>query len=876
MKQKDSKIAFGSIPEDLKEFKHFTNWKSSSKVPLNPNNPKNESKLKNAKPNDPSTWGDFDTACRNVNEDLASGIGFCLSEEDPFVFVDLDHCLRDGSNLTDLAKSVVEFFRGKTYIERSRSGDGIHIIARSKIPAWLVGKLSGKNLGTFEIYHSKKVIALTGNIFEGNSRIGDVDEKDLDDLLRKLFPDRYKRAIKSRQIENRNVQTASVDSAYMDFAIAWACDKWNIFDRAFHGDASNWIKDDGDFDKSRRDKHVIGVLLQITGGDLVESERAFRNSKCILDVERKGNKKTQEEYIQRTMRECFQDWNSDLNFHGERFDYTRAIRKAMRSHNENSQEEKSREMVTASDSAAVTSFDSDMELFRDYRNSEACDGDLLRLDLTQRGRKLLFVSDTIRGKAENHYYIWNKDFGKFDETNHSILLSKAKKLGERFSAVAGKIDKTNPVLSDKLSKGSRRLETTRGQSNAVIQAFIDSNDSIRCSQKNLDMQSLLFNFANGVLVLDPASKNFLKLLPHDPRYLFTLGSPVAYDPHASNPLWDKTIKAIIPDPALRHEFQKFIGYSLSGNPNQHKFAVLYGYGRNGKSILRNAIQSVFGDFSTDTSFSVFSQRSEDLEKSSDVSPLEFSLRNLRLVTISEIPTNGVFSASKLKRYHGNDKITARDLFSEPTTFDPQFRLMIVTNDLPRFSSMADPALAERLFAFLLNQSFAENPDTDLGEKLQHPEVQRAIAKWIVDGYRMFVAEKFQPTSEMLILQSQMLDIEDNFIMEFIEQCCERNPEASISQKELKKAIRAWNSAEIQSLKDRDIIEQFDKYITLRKDLGISKYRRGDGMRYKGIQIDARKAPEHVTNAFSNSIHHENEKSSSNPDAESNEHNESNN
>ena len=875
MKNLNPKNSLSNVPEDLKEFKHFTNWKSSSKVPLNPNNPKNESKLKNAKPNDPATWGDFDTACRNVNEDLASGIGFCLSEEDPFVFIDLDHCLRDGNNLTDLARSVVEFFRGKTYIEKSRSGDGIHIIARSKIPAWLVGKLSGKNLGTFEIYHSKKVIALTGNIFEGNSRIGDVDEKDLDDLLKRLFPDRYKRAIKSRQIENRNVQTASVDSAYMDFAIAWACDKWNIFDQAFHGDASNWSKADGSPDFSSRDDHVIGVLLQITGGDLVESERAFRNSACMMDIGRRVNKKDQEAYIERTMQHCFQRWNSDLNIHGERFDYTRAIRKAMKSHNENSQEEKSREMVTASDSAAVTSFDSDMELFRDYENSEGFDGDLLRLDLTQHEKKLLFVSDTVKSKAENHFFIWNKDLGKFNETNHSILLSKAKKLGKRFAAVAGKIDKTNPVLSDKLLKGSKRLATTRGQSNAVIQAFIDSEDSIRCEQKDLNDRRNLFNFANGVLVLDPDSeKNFLKLLPHDPRYLFTLGSPVAYDPHASNPLWDKTIKEIIPNPALRHEFQKFIGYSLSGNPNQHKFAVLYGYGRNGKSILRNAIQSVFGDFSTNIPFSVFSQRNEDLERSSDTAPLEVALRYIRLATITEIPTNGVFSASKLKRYHGSDPITVRDLYSEPITFDPQFRLMIVTNDLPRFSSMADSALAERLFAFLLNQSFAKNPDPQLGRKLKDPEVQRAIARWIVDGYRMFIEEKgFKPTSEMLILQSRMLDIEDNFIMEFIEQCCERNPEASISQKELKKAIRAWNSAEVQSLKDRDIIEQFEKYITLQKDLGIKRFMSNGNIRYKGIQIDTRKAPEHVKNAFNDSIHHE--KSSSNPDAGSNEHNESN-
>src|SRR4030043_1394724 len=85
-----SKIKPENIPDELAKRDQWVNWCEEirdgkpTKIPLNP------ASLKNAKSNDPKTWGTFKQALKNINGDI--GIGFVVTDNDPFAGLDLDQC----------------------------------------------------------------------------------------------------------------------------------------------------------------------------------------------------------------------------------------------------------------------------------------------------------------------------------------------------------------------------------------------------------------------------------------------------------------------------------------------------------------------------------------------------------------------------------------------------------------------------------------------------------------------------------------------------------------------------------------------------------------------------------------------------------------
>ena len=86
--------------------------------------------------------------------DKISGIGFCLTIDDPFCFIDFDQT-NDNSNF-ELQKAI--FSHTKSYAELSPSGNGLHIITKASLP-------SGRKRFACEIYTSGRFMTMTGNVY---------------------------------------------------------------------------------------------------------------------------------------------------------------------------------------------------------------------------------------------------------------------------------------------------------------------------------------------------------------------------------------------------------------------------------------------------------------------------------------------------------------------------------------------------------------------------------------------------------------------------------------------------------------------------------------------------------------------------------------
>lgn len=159
---------FNNIPEELKQYKSWVVWKyedrssdKPTKVPYDPNTGNM------AATDSPETWGSFQQCVELVGrfEEL-SGIGFVLSDADPYAFIDLDDCKGDSAIHEKQLKIFTDF---DSYAERSPSGKGLHIIVKGAIP-------QGRRKSYIEIYSSGRYMTMTGDVYR-NAPIRDYNSE---------------------------------------------------------------------------------------------------------------------------------------------------------------------------------------------------------------------------------------------------------------------------------------------------------------------------------------------------------------------------------------------------------------------------------------------------------------------------------------------------------------------------------------------------------------------------------------------------------------------------------------------------------------------------------------------------------------------------
>lgn len=176
---------YQSIPNEMKMYPQWIVWRyedtesyKPTKVPYSPRN------ASLADVTNPATWGTFDEAvhtARSFPEQYA-GIGFVLTENDPYTFIDLDDPNErnpDGSykhaDPAQIAQRQLKIYQEfESYAERSPSGNGLHIIVRGTIP-------SGRRRSSIEVYSDRRYMTMTGNVFR------DAPIKDYSELVHVLW-----------------------------------------------------------------------------------------------------------------------------------------------------------------------------------------------------------------------------------------------------------------------------------------------------------------------------------------------------------------------------------------------------------------------------------------------------------------------------------------------------------------------------------------------------------------------------------------------------------------------------------------------------------------------------------------------------------------
>lgn len=272
------------IPQELKKKKQWIVWESitkdgePTKVPFNPETGEPASST------DPTTWTSFKKAYKVYRNSSRDGIGFMFDSDSMIVGIDLDHCRdKKKGTLEESFSKIVK--KVNSYTEVSPSGEGIHIIAKGRIP-------TEKNRnGNYEMYQEKRYFTFTGNYLSGTPERVKSRPNEIEEVHREY--------IQSEEDEEKNQRT---DTNFQDYKIketgteqlsdqeiiekAKNASNSNKFESLFNGSTAGYKS------QSEADLALCSLLTFWTGGDPARMDSLFRQSGLMREKwdEKRGDK----------------------------------------------------------------------------------------------------------------------------------------------------------------------------------------------------------------------------------------------------------------------------------------------------------------------------------------------------------------------------------------------------------------------------------------------------------------------------------------------------------------------------------------------------------------------------------------------------------
>lgn len=299
--------------------------------------------------------------------------------------------------------------------------------------------------------------------------------------------------------------------------------------------------------------------------------------------------------------------------------------------------------------------------------------------------------------------------------------------------------------------------------------------SIPTDQWDADPWAL--NVANGRLDLRTG-----RLEQHRPGDYATKLAPVAYDPDARAPRFERFLEEALPANDVRAFVGRSLGYALTGVIREHVLPVWYGAGGNGKGTLQNAVGAVLGDYSRAVPADLMMKKS-----GGDQHPTERAmLMGLRLAFASETEAGRQLAESTVKSLTGGDPITARFMRQDFFTFLPSHKLILSTNHRPIIRG--NDAGIWRRVRLVPWETTPRVLDTTLGEQLAREGP--GILRWLVEGCLAWQREGLGSAAS-IDEATQAYRHEQDVCSAFLEECTSRTPDARTPSAELYAAYRAW-------------------------------------------------------------------------------------
>ena len=294
---------------------------------------------------------------------------------------------------------------------------------------------------------------------------------------------------------------------------------------------------------------------------------------------------------------------------------------------------------------------------------------------------------------------------------------------------------------------------------------------------------MLLNVTNGVIDLETG-----ELLPPSRDLFLTKIIDIEYDKNAKCPEWENFIELITGgDKELQFFLQLAVGYTLTGQTDEHCLFFLYGTGQNGKTTFTETIRRLLGDYAQRIDIEALMQY---WKQGNAANPHIASMAGSRFVLSSEIPENRKLNESLVKDLTGGDAMTARYLFSNPFTFSPTHKLWLFGNHKPKVSG-TDWGFWRRIRVIPFNVTIPEKSRRPMSKVLaSFNEELPGILTWAVGGCLLWQSNGLEMVG---IVKDATIEYrtEQDLVQQFLDEKCEMHPENKVDKGVLFDTWRNW-------------------------------------------------------------------------------------
>ena len=345
------------------------------------------------------------------------------------------------------------------------------------------------------------------------------------------------------------------------------------------------------------------------------------------------------------------------------------------------------------------------------------------------------------------------------------------------------------------------LKKTNDKNNIMREAmelFYD-DDFIR----NMNNKKHLLCFNNGVV--DFNAKEFRDGYPDDYITLTTNINYVHFDDIKHNKEYAENMEnclsfmeKLFPVKELNEYMWDHLASTLLGTNKNQTFNVYHGSGSNGKSILTDLMSVTLGEYKGTVPITLVTEKRGLIGGTSDE---VLKLKGRRYAVMQE-PSKGVkLNEGIMKELTGGDPIQARGLYSESEIFEPQFSLVVCTNNLFDIDSNDDGTwrrirkcdfvskFVDNLSDYKQEQGYIFEKDKSLKEKL--PQMASIFASMLVK--RAFETEGIVKDCDMVMAASNEYRKGQDFIAGFVMENIEKttNMKDRIKKNELSNHFKIW-------------------------------------------------------------------------------------
>jgi len=354
------------------------------------------------------------------------------------------------------------------------------------------------------------------------------------------------------------------------------------------------------------------------------------------------------------------------------------------------------------------------------------------------------------------------------------------------------------MLSKQLGETLKKISTSSFVKG--VAAFLPGLYCKSQVEKLFNERRELFAFTNGVI--DMGTHTFRHIDPED-YITVTCGYDYRISTQEEKDMVRSFLSKIFPSEAVLNYVLLALSRCLQGTNTDQVFHVFTGMGANGKSCLMDLCKIVFGDYYQTFSVSYLTKESDGKDK-----PLpEFAAaRYARMLVTSEPDERDKFQINMIKNITGNEEVSFRGMYAKTVTkYVPQFKLWILTNDMPRLSKY-DQAIERRMRCVHFPTRFVYSPRAE-NEELRDDTLSyqfKTDERWKYGLLGLLLDAAFINSNTKLDMPIDVREFTDAYMLE-------NNP------------VGAWLRAyyDITGRRD-DVIQKTEFYQSFLTDTGIHK------------------------------------------------------